>query len=302
MELRHLRYFVAVAEEQHLGRAAHRLHISQPPLTRQIHQLEHELGTTLFDRTSRGMELTDAGRVFLTDARHVLELADQATERVQRAGRGETGRIDVAVFGTGIFGAIPQLLRAYRRDHPDVRIVLHNMTKEEQLDALAQRRISLAFNRLVQPTPGVVSEVLLSEPLFVAAPSDHPLAARTAIAVAELEGVPLVLFPTGLRPNFIDRAREMCLAAGFTPTVVAEVADVVHGIALVATGGGLGFVPRSATNLHLPGVVYRPLYDTPPPTVDLCGVYRDDDRSPLLAGLLSSMRNTAPTIGDRTGR
>jgi DNA-binding transcriptional LysR family regulator len=297
MELRHLRYFVAVAEEGHLGRAAHRLHLSQPPLTRQIHQLEQQVGTALFVRTPRGMELTEAGRTFLIDARHVLELTDRAAERAQRAGRGIAGRIDVALFGTGIFGAIPQLLRAYRRDHPEVRIELHNMTKDEQLEALAQRRIGLAFNRLMQPVPGIVSEVLLTEALFVAAPSDHPLATRPAIAVAELEHHPLVLFPTGLRPSFIDRARELCSAAGFSPNVVAEVADVVHGIALVASGGGFCFVPRSATNLHVPGVTYLALDEHPRPTVDLCCVYRDDDRSPLLATLLASMRATAPTLG-----
>jgi LysR family transcriptional regulator, benzoate and cis,cis-muconate-responsive activator of ben and cat genes len=297
MELRHLRYFVAVAEEAHIGRAAQRLHISQPPLTRQIHQLEQQLGTLLFERTPRGMELTEAGRMFLADARHVLELTDQASDRVARAGRGAVGRIDIALFGTAIFGAIPQLLRAYRHEYPDVQIVLHNMDKAAQLEALSHRRISLAFNRLMQPVPGIVSEVVLTEPLFVAVPSDHPLAARTAIAMRELEHQPLVLFPTGLRPSFIDRARELCLAAGFTPNVVAEVADVVHGIALVASGGGLSFVPRSATNLHVPGVEYRPLHETPRPTVDLCCVYREDDRSPLLAGLLASMRASAPRVG-----
>ena len=111
MELRHLRYFVAVAEERHIGRAAQRLRISQPPLTRQIHQLENELGTVLFTRTSRGMTLTEAGRVFLADAQTLLELTDRASQRAQRAGSGALGRIDIAVFGTGIFGAIPLLLR-----------------------------------------------------------------------------------------------------------------------------------------------------------------------------------------------
>ena len=294
MELRHLRYFVAVAEEQHIGRAAARLHISQPPLTRQIRQLETELGATLFRRTPRGMELTDAGRVFLDDARNVLELTEQASERAQRAGQGALGRVDVALFGTAIFGAIPVLLRAYRRDHPDVRIVLHNMTKQEQLEALGQRRINLAFNRLMQPVPGIVSEVLLAEPLFVATPSDHPLAARTAIPITALEGEPLVLYPTGLRPSFIDRTRELCTNAGFTPNVVAEVAEGVHGIALVATGGGLAFVPRSATNLRVPGVTYRPLHGAERSEVDLCCIYREDDTSPALTGLLASMRASVP--------
>jgi DNA-binding transcriptional LysR family regulator len=296
MELRHLRYFVAVAEEEHLGRAAARLHISQPPLTRQIRQLEQELGTTLFKRTAKGMEITDAGRVFLADVNQVLDLTDRARERAVRAGQGSLGQIDIALFGTAIFGAIPRLLRPFRRDHPDVKITLHDMKKDEQLEALAHRRISLAFNRLMPSVPGIVSEVLLTEPLFVAVPSDHPLAARTAIGMSELEGHPMVLFPTGLRPSFIDQVRDLCTAAGFVPDVVAEVDDVVHGIALVATGGGFSLVPRSATNLHVPGVTYRPLHDRPRPHVDLCCIYRQDDDSPVLQGLLTSMRATAPSV------
>lgn len=292
MELRHLRYFVAVAEEKNIGRAATRLFMTQPPLTRQIRQLEDEIGVALFLRTARGVEPTSAGRALLADARNILALAEQATERAQGAGQGTTGRIDIAVFGTGIFGAIPELLRAYRRDHPDVSIVLHNMTKQEQLDALGQGRIGLAFNRLMQPVPGLVNEVLLTEALHVAAPSDHHLTARTAITLAELENEPLVLFPTGLRPSFIDRVHDLCRQAGFTPNVAAEVADVVHGIALVASGGGLSLVPDSATNLHVPGVTYRPLHETPRPRIDLCCIYRDDDHSPVLNALLTSMRGS----------
>ncbi|MFN8191382.1 MAG: LysR family transcriptional regulator [Nocardioidaceae bacterium] len=296
MELRHLRYFVAVAEEQHIGRAAERLLISQPPLTRQIHQLEHELDTVLFTRTARGMVLTEAGHVFLADARNLLELADRASERVQRAGGGALGRLDIAVFGTGVFRAIPLLLREHQRQFPDVRLVLHNMAKDEQLAALAERRINLAFNRLMPPVDGIVTEVLLTEPLFAAIPAEHPLAARTAVTIAELEGQPLIMSPTGMRPSFIDVVIDLCANAGFTPTVVAEVADVIHAITLVATGLGVCLVARSATNLHVPGVVYRPIGEKPRPTVDLCCLYREDDTSPVLAALLESMRAAAPAI------
>jgi DNA-binding transcriptional LysR family regulator len=296
MELRHLRYFVTVAEEQNIGRAAERLRISQPPLTRQIRKLERELDTVLFIRTPRGVVLTDAGRTLLDDARRVLDLADQAGERAQRAGRGTAGRIDIALFGTGIFGAIPQLLRAFRDDHPDVEVILHNMTKEEQLDALTQRRINLAFNRLIPATPGLVSETLLTEPLYVAVPSDHRLAARTGIRIDEVEHQPMVLFPTGIRPNFMDKVRRMCHQAGFTPDVVAEVADVVHGIALVATGGGICLVPHSATNLHVPGVTYRPLLGAAENNIELCCIRREGEPSPVLARLLDSMRAEAPLV------
>ncbi|MCB9647304.1 MAG: LysR family transcriptional regulator [Deltaproteobacteria bacterium] len=299
MELRHLRYFVCVAEEGNVGRAALRLHISQPPLTRQVRDLEREVGAKLFERTHRGVELTNAGAVFLDEARRILELADAATERAQRAGKGAVGRIDIALFGTGIFGVIPILLRRFRDDYPDVKLVLHNMTKAQQLEALEQDRIDLAFNRLMRPVPGLVSEVLLREPLFIAAPSDHPIAKRPEARLRDFEGNPVVVFPTGTRPSFIDYFLDLCTNAGFSPNVVAEVDDVVHGLALVATGGGLCLVPRSATNLHLPGLTYRPLRDDPCPTVDLCCIRRERDTSPILARLLESMRETAAGLDGR---
>jgi DNA-binding transcriptional LysR family regulator len=299
MELRHLRYFVAVAEELNIGRAAERLHMSQPPLTRQISQLEREVGAALFNRSNRGVELTNAGRVLLDDARRMLHLADQAGDRAHRAGAGTVGRLDLAIFGTGIFGAIPVLLRAYRADTPDVKIVLHNMSKEEQLAALAHRTIDLAFNRVVQPVPGITNEALLAERLYVAVPEDHTLAARTAIRLGELEGEPLVLFPTGSRPSFIDVALRMCRDAGFEPNAVAEVADVVHGIALVASGGAIALVPESGRNLRVPGVVYRPLTESSVLHIDLCCIYRTDDDSPVLGRLLESFRATAHVMGAR---
>lgn len=173
------------------------------------------------------------------------------------------------------------------------------MAKKEQLAALEQKRIDLAFNRLMRLVPGLVSETLLTEPLFVAIPGGHYLCAQTAIPMTSLEGEPAVVFPTGFRPSFIDVFFDLCNAAGFTPNVVAEVADVVHGIALVATGGGVSLVPRSATNLRIPGVVYRPLYENPMPSVDLCCIHRRGDESEILRSLLMSMRETASKIQAR---
>lgn len=299
MELRHLRYFVAVAEEGSIGRAAERLHMAQPPLTRQIAQLERELGATLLTRTNRGVELTNAGRVLLDDARRMLHFAEQAGDRAVRAGDGLTGRLDIALFGTGIFGAIPMMLRAFRAEFPDVKIVLHNMAKAEQLEALAHRTIDLAFNRVVQPQPGITAETLLMERLYVAIPEDHPLAARTAVRLAELEGEPLVLFPAVTRPSFIDVALRMCRDAGFEPNVVAEVDDVVHGIALVASGGALALIPESGRNLRVPGLINRPLTESSVSHIELCCIYRTDDQSPVLARLLDSFRASARSLSAR---
>ena len=293
MELRHLRYFVCVAEEKNIGRAALRLHISQPPLTRQIQQLEDQLGVQLFKRTNRGVELTDAGRVLYDDARNILGLTERAMERSSKAAKGLLGRVDVAIFGSGIFGAIPRLLRAFREAHPDVSIFLHNMVKEEQIDALRHRRITLAFNRLMRPIDGLVSETLLTEALYVAMPSGSPLSARTAVTMQELQDVPLVLYPTGARPSFIDRVHELCRSCNFTPIVAQEVGDVVHAIALVATGFAATLVPHSATCIAMPGITYRPLHQPAQSNVDLCCIYREDDDSPILQSLLASMRKAA---------
>lgn len=293
VELRHLRYFICVAEEKNIGRAALRLHISQPPLTRQIQQLEDQIGVQLFRRTNRGVELTDAGRVLYDDARAILGMTERAVERSSKAAQGLLGRVDVAIFGSGIFGAIPRLMRTFREAHPDVSIFLHNMVKDEQIDALRHGRITLAFNRLMRPVDGLVSEVLLTEQLYVAIPTDSPLVGRTAVSMPELEQVPLVLFPTGARPSFIDRVHEMCRACGFAPVVAQEVGDVVHAVALVATGFGVTLVPQSATAMALPGITYRPLHHPAGSHVDLCCIYRDDDASPILRSLLASMRQAA---------
>jgi len=153
MELRHLKNFIAVAEELSIGRAALRLHISQPPLTRQIQQLEADVGAQLLLRTPRGVELTDAGRAFVAEARNILALAEQATERAHKIGLGELGRIDVGIFGSGIFGIIPKMLLAYRQSYPGVNIVLHSMNKGEQVAALRQHRLNVGFNRLLQDAP-----------------------------------------------------------------------------------------------------------------------------------------------------
>jgi LysR family transcriptional regulator, benzoate and cis,cis-muconate-responsive activator of ben and cat genes len=290
VDLRHLRYFIAVAEEENIGRAAARLHISQPPLTRQIQQLEEELGATLFIRTPRGMELTQAGELFLAEARNIRALVDQATERAQRAGQGKLGRLDVAIFGSAILDAIPKLLLAFRNRYPDVKVVLHTMTKGEQIEALRQRRISVGFNRMLPPLDDIGVSQVATEGLVLAVHADHILARQTRIRFAELEHYPLVLFPTGARPNFVDKVIGLCSECGFQPQIAQEVGDAVTGVALVAGGFGVCLVPESATTLQFPGVVYRQLVETPPNFfVDLSCIYRKDDKSPILSTFLETL-------------
>ncbi|MTZ13534.1 LysR family transcriptional regulator [Pseudomonas sp. JL972] len=292
MELRHLRYFIAVAEERNIGRAAARLHISQPPLTRQIQQLEEQLGVQLFNRTPRGMELTPAGELLLDEAKNINAVIEQATERTQRAGQGKFGRLDVAIFGSAILDTIPRLLADFRSAYPDVKVVLHSMHKDEQLEALRQRRIGVGFNRILTPSPDFAAELVDTEPLLLALHEDDPLARQQRVDFRALADQPLVLFPTGGRPSFLDKVLGLCQQAGFVPTIAQEVGDAVTAVSLVSKGFGACLVSQSTAALSLPGLTYRPLDGIPGNTrIDLSCIYRPDDRSPILAAFLEVVRS-----------
>lgn len=290
MDLRHLKYFIAVAEELNIGRAALRLHISQPPLTRQIQQLEQELNVQLLVRMPRGVELTQAGEMFLEEARNIRYLMEQAIERTKRAGQGKLGRLDIGIFGTGILWAIPELLHLFRYTHPDVKVVLHTMSKGEQIEALRQKRITIGFHRMPILFPDIENQLIINEPLYLAVNKDHPLSQHESVSFRELSKYPLVLFPTGGRPNFVDRVIELCRNMGFVPEISQVVGDAVTGVALVAGGFGMTLVPKSATTLELPSVVYRPFLDNPSANVDLSCVHRKDDQSAILQAFLAVIR------------
>ena len=300
MDLRQLKYFIAVAEERNIGRAAARLHISQPPLTRQIQKMEGELSAVLFERSSRGVELTQAGELFLVEARNICSLLEQSIERTKRAGEGKQGRLDIAIFGSGILDTIPKLLLFFRQRHPDVKIVLHTMEKGQQIQALRQRRISLGFNRMLTPMPDISTELVNTERLLLAINTGDPQASLKAVPFQALADNPIVVFPTGTRPNFVDKVLSLCRNAGFEPDIAQEVGDAVTGVALVASGFGICLVPESTTRLKIPGVAYRPILDAPPnATVDLSCIFRADDRTPLLRVFLDTLREYREKVLDK---
>ncbi|GAA6142848.1 LysR family transcriptional regulator [Hydrogenophaga sp. 5NK40-0174] len=289
MDLRQLKYFLAVAEELNISRAAERLHISQPPLTRNIKALEEELGVKLFHRSARGVELTQAGEMFREDSNNIRMLVEAAVDRVQRAGEGKLGRLDVGIFGSAVYEVIPSLLQTFRERLPGVSVVLHTMNKSEQLEALRQRRITVAFNRILQPAPDIGRELVVTEPLFVVLPKHHRLTRLESVPVKALAGEPLVLFPNVGRPNFADRVIEMCNKHGFEAQVSQEVGDAITGAVLVARGFGITLIPASAAKtVAIEGTTYRPLADGT--GVDLSCFYRASDRSPLLHSFLEVVR------------
>jgi len=211
MKLHHLSYFIAVAEEGNVGRAAVRLNISQPPLTRQIQQLEAELGVRLFDRHPAGMSLTEAGQLFLDEARNAKSILELAVDRVKRAGRGELGSFDIGVFGSGILGTIPQIIHQFRNAYPSIAVSIHSMTKEQQLQGLRNRTIHVGFNRMLEPQPDIVLEQIANEELFLAVNTQHQLALKSAISFASLKHENFILFPTVGRPGFTGSATTLNL-------------------------------------------------------------------------------------------
>lgn len=290
MDLKQLKYFIAVAEEQNVSRAAQRLHLSQPPLTRQIHQLEKTVGARLFERSSKGVVMTDAGRLFLADARQVLEMVARTAERARSAGQGQVGRLDVAVFGSVMFDTVPQLLVRFRATHPRVDVVLHTMNKGDQIEALRQHRIAVGFSRLASDFPDMATVTVKSERLMIALHSGHALARRRHVGFGDLAECPLVLFASGPRPNFIDVVFSLYQQAGVRPLVSQTVEDSVTGVALVAAGFGVCLVPESVTHVKLPGVVFVPMSKVPPGVVDLNCVYRRDDPSPVTRAFVATLR------------
>jgi len=293
MDLRQLKYFVAVAEERHMGRAAERLHLSQPPLSRQIQSLERELGVPLFIRTARGVDLTDAGQALLQDARAIRLLAAQAGERAQRVGKGELGTLDVGVFGSSLLNVVPRLLARFSETHPevDVNIVLHNAHKRQQIDALRQRRILIAFDRFLPDDPDLTIEVVTEEPLLVALNAAHPLAANKTIDMGQLRNE-LLLLPAGIDSHIGRKLLQLCKDHGFDPQVLPGGGDVITTVAMIAirADAGLSLIPGSMASLTMPNVAYRPLTARGKASVELHCLYRKDEQSPLLAALLRTVR------------
>ncbi|EZP74028.1 LysR family transcriptional regulator [Sphingomonas paucimobilis] len=291
IELRQLRYFVAVVRQRSFRGAAAVVHVSQPPLTRQVQQLEDALGVQLLIRGSKGVELTPAGATFYTEACNILDLMDQAVARARLAGSGHLGRLDVGVFGSAVLDAVPRIIVAFRTLYPHVEVVLHNMDREHQVQALRERRITIGFNRFFRDEADLTWETLLTEPMLVAVPSGHPLASRAELSIDDIASEPLVFYPRVERPQgFTHYLMRMFHTRNMTPNIVQDVDDVVTAVALVSSGLGLCLVVESARNLQLPGVSYVRLRREDEVQFDLSMIWRTDDHSPLLRAFLEVAR------------
>jgi len=271
MELRHLRYFLAVAEEGHITRAAERLGIQQPPLSQQIRALETELDLQLFRRKPRGVELTEAGRSLLDDARNILEQVDRARAKAERTARGEQGDIVVGFTSSAPFHPfVPGVIRQFREAYARVTLVLEEHGTGELVEGVRTERIDVAFIRSpVADRQGLAVYELLEERMFVALPNGHPLApaapedGESPLAIRDLATEPFILYRRRAGPGFYDTIIAACHQAGFTPTIAQEAPRIPATLNLIAAGLGVSLVPESLRDLRLPGVAYRSLKDRP---------------------------------------
>jgi DNA-binding transcriptional LysR family regulator len=301
MELRHLRYFVAVAEELHFRRAAERLHMSQPPLSQQIRQLEREVGAQLLLRNQHRVELTASGAAFLERAREILDQVEAAALEARRVQRGEVGRLAVGFVGSAMYSVVPELLRAFRERYRDVVLRLHESGTTEQLRQLESGRIDVGFVRPRQLRPGLSMEPIYAEPVMVALPDRHPLAATRALHVHDLVGEPLILLTRAGSPGLRKALEPITDQLGGEDEIVQEVAEMQTVIGLVAAGVGISLVPESVRALQRRGVTYRDLANGAP-TVELAVAWRTGDDSPVLAAFLELMRASAPAEEERESR
>ena len=285
MELRHLRYFVAVAEERHITRAAERLGIQQPPLSQQIRALEAELGAPLLRRHPRGVELTQAGEVLLTEARTVLEQVERAVTATRRAGRGEAGRIGLGFTSSASFHPlVPAMVRAYRDAYPLVALSLEESGTSELVDALVQQRLDAAFVRSpIGAASGIAVHSILEEPMVAALPAGSPLAvARTKhpLPLAALASEIFILYRRPLGPGLYDAIIAACQRAGYSPNIGQEAPRMLATLSLVAAGLGVTLGPQSMRRLRVHGVVYRTIEGEAGLVAPLNLAYRRSETSP----------------------
>lgn len=289
MELRQLRYFVAVAEELHFRRAADRLHVSQPPLSHQIHRLETEMGCLLLARTRRRVELTPAGTAFLRDARAILGELDAAVATARRIHAGQTGRLRVNFVGSALLSLVPSTVQRFREARPGVEVELRERATVDQLGAVLDGVVDVGLVRPpIDPHPDLRAHTVLREPTVAAVPANHPLAALPSVALEQVAGEPLVLFPRNQAPGLHDLLVTALAATGTPPRVVQYAPETQTIVGLVAAGIGLSLVPASVMRLTIDGVAYRPVPDAP--DVELVAVARADNQSPLVAAFVAHAR------------
>jgi len=289
--VRQLRYFAAVERERNFTRAAEILHIAQPPLSRQIQQLEDELGVALIERGSRPLQLTDAGRLLLEQAMQVLERVEEMKAITQRLHEVERPRFRIGFVPSTLYGRLPELIRSYRAIRPGVELLLLELTTLEQIAALKEGRIDVGYGRIPFDDPAIERTLLRSEKLSVALPAGHSLLARVGrLRLDDLAGEPLVVYPKAPRPSYADQVLALFREHGLKPPAVYEVRELQTALGLVAAEVGVCLVPVSVERLRRENVVYRPLNEEKAVSPIIMNT-RKGDKSPEIAFTMKLIRD-----------
>ncbi len=285
IELRQLRYFVAVAEELNFTRAAERLQLAQPPLSRQIQNLEKALQVELLHRTNRRVTLTPAGQVFLAECQQILQQVEQGIRLAQRAARGEIGQLTIGFEGAFHSATVLHIIREFRLQFPDVELTLQEMPSGQQVDALQRQLIDIGFIDPILMQENIASIRLLSEPLVVALPASHTLVVQDSLELAQLEKESWIAGQSERGCGLLIRLLEACHQAGFTPNIQQETNDIHMTLGFVASGLGIALLPMSALETRPSGVVYRKI-SSPIPPVELVAAWQGHSSPSVLQAFL----------------
>lgn len=266
MEFRHLRYFLALAEELHFGRAAQRLSITQPPLSLNIQQLEASVGARLFERDSKGVRLTAAGLAFRESAQALLAKADEARLLAREIEAGSVGRLRVGFVGSVLFRGLPQWLAAFQANHPRIEVGLSELNSQEQIDALMHDELDLGFVHTQRVPAGLLTALVHSDRFMGCVNAAHALARRRKVSLRQLRDEPFVLFSRKASPDYYTRIVEMCSAQGFQPNVRHEVRHWLSVVSLVSQGMGVSVVPAALERAGMAGVAFRPFTEATLPS------------------------------------
>jgi len=290
VELRHLRTFVAVAQAQSFTRAAAKLNVAQPPLSRQIQQLEAELGVTLLERNTRPAQLTEAGRVLFDQAVQILDRVAELRDIASRMGNARRTRFRIGFVPSTLYGYLPDILRDFRAARPRTEVIVTELTSIEQIAALKEGRIDVGFGRIPFDDPAITRLTLRQEGLVAALPAGHPAMTQdTPLHLRDLIADPLIIYPRAPRPSYADQVLALYRDHGLRPASVQEVRELQTALGLVAAGLGVCLVPAAVQRLQRSGVQYRVL-DAPPATVPVIMSQRRDDPSPELVAILAVIR------------
>lgn len=300
MELRHLRYFLAVAQELNFRRAAEVLGMAQPPLSSQIRDLENELGVKLFRRVPKGAELTEAGVAFLSAVPVVFEKIEHAVKTARKGNRGEIGQLRVGYTGSAAFNqVVPRSVLAFRRAYSAVEVTLQELNTPHLLDQLNRRMLDAAFIRPgAESPPGFTVTLLDEEPMMVVVPAGHRLARKYAVELSELRSESFVMFSRALGPGIFDEVMDACRRAGFEPEIAQSAPQITSIANLVAVELGVSLVPAQVANSNVPGVVFLPIKGLAP-VARLSLAVRRDDRSSITRNFQSLVRRIAKSAGVR---